>query len=60
MAVCRDPLVFPDPDEFKLERFGSRDEPDDRWIGLSREEQSKLIERTMIFSYGPRICLGKE
>jgi len=60
MSVCRDPIVFPDPDEFKLERSESRDEANDRWIGLSREEQSKLMERTMVFSYGPRICLGKE
>jgi cytochrome P450 len=29
-------------------------------MDLSREEQSKLIERTMIFGYGPRICIGKE
>jgi len=31
-----------------------------RWLGLSREDQIKLFERTMIFGYGPRVCLGKE
>ena len=31
-----------------------------RWLGLSREEEIKLWDQTMIFSYGPRVCLGKE
>jgi len=27
---------------------------------LSREAQNKLFDRSMIFGYGPRVCLGKE
>jgi len=61
LTVRRDPLVFPDPEDFKLERSQlSQWRSDVRWMGLSREEESKLIERTMIFGYGPRICIGKE
>lgn len=33
---------------------------DFRWIGLSREEEARLWDHSMIFSYGPRICIGKE
>jgi len=49
-AVCHDPNLYPDPESFKPER----------WLGLSREEEVRLWEQTMIFSYGPRVCLGKE
>jgi len=32
----------------------------ERWLGLSREEERVLWDRSMIFGYGPRVCLGKE
>jgi hypothetical protein len=33
----------------------------DRWMGLSREDQFKLLDCTMvIFGYGPRVCFGRE
>ena len=58
--VCRDPTIFPDPDAFKPERSSLKPPSNVRWLDLSREEQSKLFDSTMVFGYGPRICLGKE
>lgn len=34
--------------------------PYNRWLGLSRDDESKMWDQNMIFGYGPRICLGKE
>ena len=31
-----------------------------RWFDLSREDEQKLWDHSMIFSYGPRVCLGRE
>jgi hypothetical protein len=31
-----------------------------RWFDLSREDEYKLWDHSMIFSYGPRVCLGRE
>lgn len=33
---------------------------EERWLGLTREEEHILWDRSMIFGYGPRVCLGKE
>ena len=33
---------------------------DVRWIGLSRDKETEMWDQNMIFSYGPRVCLGKE
>jgi cytochrome P450 len=33
---------------------------DGRWINLTRQQEVDLWDRAMIFSHGPRICLGKE
>ena len=30
------------------------------WLGLTREDESRMWDQSMIFGYGPRICLGKE
>jgi hypothetical protein len=31
-----------------------------RWLNLTKEQEAKMWDATMIFSRGPRICLGKE
>jgi len=49
-TICRDPILYPNPDSFVPER----------WLNLSRDEETQLWDQAMIFSYGPRVCLGKE
>jgi hypothetical protein len=34
--------------------------PHYRWLDLTREDENMLWDHSMIFGYGPRVCLGKE
>lgn len=61
-TICRDPEVYPNPDSFVPERYlgGVLEVFNSRWLNLSRDEETQLWDQAMIFSYGPRVCLGKE
>jgi Cytochrome P450 len=36
------------------------DDTNRRWLNLTREDEIRLWDHSMIFSYGPRVCLGRE
>jgi len=45
MVLNKDPLYFPDPEEFKPDRWNEEGHPLQRWIQLP-------------FGFGPRMCQG--
>lgn len=61
-TICRDPGLYPNPDSFVPERYlwYRMEVFNARWLNLSRDEETQLWDQAMIFSYGPRVCLGKE
>ena len=61
-TICRDPGLYPNPDSFAPERYlrYRMEVFNGRWLNLSRDEETQLWDQAMIFSYGPRVCLGKE
>jgi len=68
-TICHDPELYPNPESFVPERspppllpprIPKLADPRTRWLNLSRDEETQLWDQSMIFSYGPRVCLGKE
>ena len=57
---CRDSNQFPNPEEFEPERYLFTYCFQYRWLGLSPEEEVQMWDQNMIFSDGPRVCIGKE
>jgi len=60
-SVCRDETLYHEPLLFKPERYLIAEvKLNFRWLGLTQELEAKMWDATMIFSHGPRICLGNE